>query len=117
MTSCPASRSRWAATFMVSKIESAVASRRGAVAGGIPRQYRPTPRPTYDGPMTVTRLLLIRHGATTATEEDRFSGAMETELSDQGRWQAGQLGDRLAGLDLAAIYASPLSRALDTARI
>jgi probable phosphoglycerate mutase len=67
--------------------------------------------------MTVTRLLLIRHGATTATEEDRFSGAMETELSDQGRWQAGQLGDRLAGLDLAAIYASPLSRALDTARI
>jgi broad specificity phosphatase PhoE len=67
--------------------------------------------------MTVTRLLLIRHGSTIATEEDRFSGAAETALSDQGRWQAARLGERLAPLDLAAIYASPLSRALDTARI
>jgi broad specificity phosphatase PhoE len=67
--------------------------------------------------MSVTRLLLIRHGATVATEEDRFSGAMETQLSDQGRWQAARLGERLKALPLAAVYASPLSRALDTARI
>ena len=67
--------------------------------------------------MGATRLLLIRHGATTATEEGRFSGSSGAELSDEGRWQAARLGERLAKLPIAAIYASPLSRALDTARI
>jgi probable phosphoglycerate mutase len=69
------------------------------------------------GVMNATRLLLIRHGATAATEEDRFSGSSGAELSEEGRWQAGKLGERLAGERLAAIYASPLSRALDTAHI
>jgi broad specificity phosphatase PhoE len=67
--------------------------------------------------MTVTRLLLIRHGATSATEEDRFSGSSGAELSDEGRWQAARLGERLASETLSAIYVSPLSRALETARI
>ena len=67
--------------------------------------------------MTVTRLLLVRHGATNATEEDRFSGSSGAELSDEGRWQAARLGERLASERLAAVYASPLSRALETARI
>jgi broad specificity phosphatase PhoE len=67
--------------------------------------------------MPVTRLLLVRHGATTATEEGRFSGATGAELSDQGRWQAARLGARLAQQTIDAIFASPLSRALDTARI
>jgi probable phosphoglycerate mutase len=67
--------------------------------------------------MTVTRLLLVRHGATTATEEGRFSGSIGTELSDQGRWQAARLGERLSQQNITAVYSSPLSRALDTARI
>jgi broad specificity phosphatase PhoE len=67
--------------------------------------------------MTPTRLLLARHGATSATEEGRFSGAEGAELSEEGRWQAARLGERLAAEDIAAIYVSPLSRALDTARI
>ena len=67
--------------------------------------------------MTATRLLLVRHGATSATEEDRFSGSSGAELSEEGRWQAGRIGERLARLQVAAIYSSPLSRALDTARI
>src|SRR4029450_5793671 len=46
--------------------------------------------------MAVTRLLLVRHGATTATEEGRFSGASGTELSEEGRRQAACLGARLA---------------------
>jgi probable phosphoglycerate mutase len=66
--------------------------------------------------MTVTRLLLVRHGATTAIEEGRFSGSSGAELSEEGRWQAARLGERLAPLGLTAIYASPLSRALDTPR-
>jgi probable phosphoglycerate mutase len=67
--------------------------------------------------MSVTRLLLVRHGATAATQEDRFSGSTAAELSDQGRWQAARLGERLSRQNIAAIYSSPLSRALDTARI
>ena len=66
---------------------------------------------------TVTRLLLVRHGATTATEEDRFSGSSGAELSEQGRRQAARLGERLSRQSITAIYASPLSRALETARI
>jgi probable phosphoglycerate mutase len=65
----------------------------------------------------VTRLLLVRHGATDATEEGRFSGSHGAELSEQGRWQAARLGERLAPQNIARIYTSPLSRALDTARI
>jgi broad specificity phosphatase PhoE len=68
-------------------------------------------------PMTVTRLLLVRHGATTATEEDRFSGSTSAELSEYGRWQAARLGERLADHNITCLYSSPLSRALDTARI
>jgi broad specificity phosphatase PhoE len=67
--------------------------------------------------MNVTRLFLVRHGATTATEEDRFSGSSGAELSEQGRWQAARLGERLSQQGLTAAYSSPLSRALDTARI
>ena len=67
--------------------------------------------------MTITRLLLVRHGATSATEEDRFSGSSGAELSEQGRWQAERLGERLQHLEIAAIYSSPQSRALETARI
>jgi probable phosphoglycerate mutase len=67
--------------------------------------------------MTTTRLLLVRHGATSATAEDRFSGSTAAELSEEGRWQAARLGERLSGHDLTAVYSSPLSRALETARI
>jgi len=67
--------------------------------------------------MGATRLLLVRHGATSATEEGRFSGSSGAELSDEGRWQAERLGERLARQTIAAMYASPLSRAVDTARI
>ena len=61
--------------------------------------------------------MLVRHGATTATEEDRFSGSSGAELSDEGRWQAARLGERLSNHKITAVYSSPLSRALETARI
>ena len=67
--------------------------------------------------MTITRLFLVRHGATAATEEDRFSGSTGAELSAEGRWQAERLGERLSQQNIAAVYSSPLSRAVDTARI
>src|SRR3954463_9386780 len=64
-----------------------------------------------------TRILLVRHGATNATAEDRFSGSSGAELSEEGRWQAARLGERLSRQAFTAVYSSPLSRALDTARI
>jgi probable phosphoglycerate mutase len=65
----------------------------------------------------VTRLYLIRHGATTLSAEDRFAGAVDVPLSDEGRAQARSLGERLVGTKLSALYASPLSRTLETARL
>jgi probable phosphoglycerate mutase len=67
--------------------------------------------------VNVTRLFLVRHGATSATQEDRFSGSSGAELSEDGRWQAARLGERLSHQNITAAYSSPLSRALDTARI
>ena len=67
--------------------------------------------------MSVTRLYLVRHGATSLTAEDRFSGDVGVELSDDGRWQAELLGERLRRENLAATYCSPLSRTLETAHI
>jgi broad specificity phosphatase PhoE len=64
-----------------------------------------------------TRLLLVRHGATTASAEDRFAGAIDTPLSDEGRRQASLLKPRLAREGIDAVYASPMSRAMDTARL
>jgi broad specificity phosphatase PhoE len=64
-----------------------------------------------------TRVYLIRHGATVLTAEDRFAGSTDVQLSDEGRDQAQRLAERLAKTELAAIYASPLQRALDTAQI
>lgn len=64
-----------------------------------------------------TRLFLVRHGATVLSAEDRFAGSTDAPLSDRGREQAGRLAGRLAGEPIAAVYASSMGRALDTARI
>lgn len=68
-------------------------------------------------PPSHTRIFLVRHGATTLSAEDRFTGAMDVPLSDEGREQARRLAQRLGGEPLAAIYASPLGRTAETARI
>ena len=67
--------------------------------------------------MKATRLLLVRHGATQLTAEDRFSGAVGVDLSDEGRGQARALARRLAGEKISAVYCSPLSRTVETAAI
>ena len=46
--------------------------------------------------MSTTRVYLVRHGATRLTAEDRFSGDIGVDLSDDGRSQAARLGARLA---------------------
>jgi probable phosphoglycerate mutase len=64
-----------------------------------------------------TRLYLIRHGATTLSSEDRFSGGTDVELSEEGRWQAACLAKRLANDHISAVYCSPMRRTVETAAI
>ena len=63
------------------------------------------------------RIFLVRHGATVLTAEDRFAGATDVELSDQGREQVRRLATRLGRENITAVYASPLGRTVETARI
>jgi len=67
--------------------------------------------------MLNTRVFLVRHGATILTAEDRFAGATDIPLSDQGREQVRRLAERLSGEKIAAVFASPLGRTIETASI
>jgi broad specificity phosphatase PhoE len=66
---------------------------------------------------TGTRVFMVRHGATVLSAEDRFAGATDVELSDEGREQTRRLAERLSGEKIAAVFASPLGRTVETARI
>ena len=64
----------------------------------------------------MTRFLLIRHGQND-TIGVRFAGRMPgIKLNDEGRRQADDLAERLARQNIAAVYSSPIERALQTAR-
>ncbi len=64
-----------------------------------------------------TRILLIRHGATALTAEDRFAGSTEVGLSEEGRRQVTSLAERLQTQNIDSIYTSPLLRTRETAQI
>jgi probable phosphoglycerate mutase len=65
--------------------------------------------------MQATRLIAIRHGETAWNVDTRIQGHLDIPLNDIGRWQAGRAAEALAGEPIAAIYASDLSRAFETA--
>jgi 2,3-bisphosphoglycerate-dependent phosphoglycerate mutase len=67
--------------------------------------------------MSETKLIVVRHGETSWNREKRMQGTTDTPLSEVGQAQARALGRRLAGREFAALYASDLSRARDTASI
>ncbi len=64
-----------------------------------------------------TRVFMVRHGATVLSAEDRFAGATDVALSDEGREQTRRLAERLSGEKITAIFASPLGRTVETAQI
>lgn len=70
-----------------------------------------------DMSQTHTRVFLIRHGETTLTAEDRFAGETDVPLSDGGRQQARLLAARLRSVKMSAVYASPMGRTIETARL
>ncbi len=71
--------------------------------------------------MTTTRLVLVRHGESAAQRGGFLAGHDAcTGLSDRGRAQAGALAERLSTGELGpvgALYASEMSRAIETASI
>ncbi|MBI4297800.1 MAG: histidine phosphatase family protein [Chloroflexi bacterium] len=62
------------------------------------------------------KLILARHGQTDWNRDQRILGLMDIHLNEEGRRQARALARSLKEKPLEAIYSSPLSRALDTAR-
>lgn len=63
-----------------------------------------------------TRVYLVRHGATVSAAEDRFAGSTDVMLSSVGGDQARRLGERLSAERIVAVYASPMTRTMDTAQ-
>src|SRR5438132_13772388 len=64
-----------------------------------------------------TRVFMVRHGATVLSAEDRFAGVTDVDLSDEGREQTRRLAERLSREKIAAAFASPLGRTMETAQI
>ncbi|HWF53389.1 MAG TPA: histidine phosphatase family protein [Solirubrobacteraceae bacterium] len=63
-------------------------------------------------------LLLARHGQTDDNLEPiRAQGFSDTPLNATGRRQAHELAERVAGMDIASLWCSDLSRAAETAAI
>lgn len=63
------------------------------------------------------RLYLARHGQTDWNYQKRMQGRVDTALNETGIAQAHELKEKLKGISFDAIYVSPLSRAVNTAKI
>jgi probable phosphomutase (TIGR03848 family) len=62
-------------------------------------------------------LLLIRHAENDYSRRGRLAGRLRgVHLNDRGRQQAEELAKALRGAPIAAVYSSPLDRALETAK-
>lgn len=64
-----------------------------------------------------TVIHFIRHGVTASNRERRYMGRSQEALAGDGRLQARRLARRMAGVEIDALYCSPLRRARETAEI
>jgi broad specificity phosphatase PhoE len=60
-------------------------------------------------------LHFLRHGETTASRSDGYCGSLDPELTGEGLQMAQDFADAHASLVWAAVYSSPLRRAVATA--
>ncbi|MFO8075427.1 MAG: 2,3-bisphosphoglycerate-dependent phosphoglycerate mutase [Actinomycetota bacterium] len=67
----------------------------------------------------MSKLILVRHGQSQWNAENRFTGWVDVPLSEKGRIEAREGGERLAaeGIRVDRAYTSTLQRAIDTGRI
>jgi len=65
---------------------------------------------------TVLRIVQVRHGETDWNRNRRFQGQSDVALNETGRAQAAALALTLKDEPLKAIYSSPTTRAIETAR-
>jgi broad specificity phosphatase PhoE len=66
--------------------------------------------------MVATSIYLIRHAETTWNAERRMQGRLDAPLSERGVHQLAALARAMRSVPLTAAYASPLGRAVRTAR-
>jgi probable phosphoglycerate mutase len=64
-----------------------------------------------------THFYLLRHGQSEGNASRTFQGLMDLPLAEKGRTQARAVGAWLADKGIGPLYASPLLRAAETARI
>jgi broad specificity phosphatase PhoE len=65
----------------------------------------------------MTELILVRHGETEWNVEQVFRGRIDVGLNETGVRQAELLAQYLGGVNIDAVYSSPLRRALNTAEV
>jgi 2,3-bisphosphoglycerate-dependent phosphoglycerate mutase len=82
-----------------------------------PTQYR---QHRFSPPPGATEILLVRHGESAPARPDRpfdlVDGHGDPPLAPEGRWQAEQLGMRLAREAIHALYVTTLRRTHETAK-
>jgi broad specificity phosphatase PhoE len=64
----------------------------------------------------MTEIVIVRHGETELNTAGVFRGRTDVALNARGLEQAAAVAEALADPPVAAVYASPMVRALDTAR-
>ena len=82
------------------------------------RRNPDAPGATISRPMAspTTQLILVRHGETAWNGLGRIQGSLDSPLTRRGLAQARSVGARLARERIAALWASDLGRAQETAR-
>ncbi|TWU41486.1 Phosphoserine phosphatase 1 [Novipirellula aureliae] len=63
----------------------------------------------------LSRVLVIRPGATSFDDEQRIKGSLDMPLSDQGRVQVDAMASELADVPVKTIFSAPCESAVETA--
>jgi len=67
-------------------------------------------------PKDVTRLILVRHGRTSANQAGRIGAMKDYPLDETGKDQAARVAQRLKDFPISTIYSSPILRTKQTAQ-
>ena len=65
----------------------------------------------------MSKLVLVRHGESQWNLENRFTGWIDIPITDKGREEARQAGEKIKGIKFDKAYTSVLIRAIETLEI